>query len=92
MGQRTVWPTHFGRHLEVFLEERGVSTGQPAENSGMTLEHVADLIAGDCILTADVALLLGDSFETSPLLWLELQRCCCLNARGRSEADIAVMV
>lgn len=28
MGQRSVRPTHFGRHLEAFLEERGVGPSQ----------------------------------------------------------------
>lgn len=91
MRQQTVWPTHVGRHLEAFLEERGVSTGQFAGRSGITLGHVTDLIKGECILTADVALLLGEFFEMSPLFWLELQRQCCLEARDRSEAEVTVM-
>lgn len=92
MGQQAVWPTHFGRHLEALLEERDLSAGHFAEHCGMTHEQVTELIAGNCILTTDVALLLGVFFETSPLVWLELQRCCCLNARDRTGADMAVSV
>lgn len=91
MGQQVTRPTHLGRHLEALLEERGVGVGQLAESVHITREQVTDLIAGKCILTADVALLLGEYFQTSPLLWLELQRQCCLEARDRSEAAIAVM-
>lgn len=90
MGQH-MRPTLFGRHLEALLEERGVGVGQLAENIHVTREQVIDLIAGKRILTADVALLLGEYFQTSPLLWLELQRQCSLESRDRGEVAIAVM-
>lgn len=91
MGQRSVRPSHFGRHLEAFLEERGVGPSQLAQNSPITLTRVNDLMTGECILTADVALVLGEFFGTSPLVWLELQQQCCLEARDKSESGVGVM-
>lgn len=88
MGRQMIRPSQFGTHLEAFLEERGVGPSQLAGGSGITLAHVVDLITGDCILTADVALVLSEFFETSPLLWLELQRQCCLEAREEGELDV----
>ena len=73
----------FGERLVEHFRERGVTTKQVAQRSGLSETVVADLIAGGQILTADVAFALADTLELSPLVLLELQRESCLEARDR---------
>lgn len=76
----------FGDHLTELFRERGVKPGQVAERAGLSQVVMADLIAGRQILTADLAFVLADPLELSPLVLLELQRESCLEARDGSRA------
>ncbi len=90
MEQHDLLPSHFGGHLERFLAERGVSAEHLAEATNLPHDFLAQLLTGQQILTADVALLLADFFEVSPIFWLDLQRHYCLEAREGEQARVTV--
>lgn len=49
-----------------------------ARATGLSSDLIAELIAGQQILTADVALVLGEFLEVSPLTLLEVQSSYCM--------------
>ncbi len=83
VGQMSVTPTHFGRHLAKLLAERGSVTDQLVEATNLPMSLLADLIAGKQIITADVAFALGGFFGMSPLYWLNLQNSYYMELRNR---------
>jgi plasmid maintenance system antidote protein VapI len=78
MGQISVRPIHIGAYLLGLLKQRGSTADQLAEATGLSSELIAELIVGQQILTADVALVLGEVFEVSPLTLLEVQSNYCM--------------
>lgn len=85
MKQRSVTPLHVGGHLTRLIEERGTTADQLSKATGLTFDLITYLLAGEQILTADVAIALAEVFEMSPLIWLDLQRSYYLSARDMEE-------
>lgn len=83
MGQQSVGYYHVGEYLAQLLKERDATISQVAEATGLPQDVMACVVAGRQILTADIAFMLADVLELSPLVLLELQRRCCLDARDR---------
>jgi len=92
MGQQDVLPIQVGGHLARLLKERGATATYLAAATGLSEEHVSGLLDGRCIMTADVAFLLGDFFGVSPLFWLELQSRSCTETRDGKEMGAARLV
>jgi plasmid maintenance system antidote protein VapI len=90
MGQISVRPIHIGVYLSGLLKQRGSTADQLAEATGLSLGLIAELIAGQQILTADVALVLGEFFEVSPLTLLEVQSSYCIAVRAGKEVKTKV--
>jgi plasmid maintenance system antidote protein VapI len=84
MGQQNGLPNHFGGYLADLLEERDLGTDDLVRATNLSHEHVGQFLTGQGILTADVALLLGDFFEVSPLYLLDLQIRCCIGVRDEN--------
>ena len=59
--------------LEEFMKPYGLTQSRLAQDLGINLARVHDIIHGRRSITADVALRLAKYFETSPELWLGLQ-------------------
>ncbi len=85
MGQQNNLPPHVGRYLAGLVEARRVTSDQLAEATGISRDLITQLLAGEQILTGDVAFRLADFFGTSPLVWLDLQRNYYLEARDVEE-------
>lgn len=67
-------PTHPGEVLlEDFLKPRNLTQSQVAEDLGIPLNRLNELIRGKRGVTADTALRLARRFKTSPLFWMNLQ-------------------
>jgi plasmid maintenance system antidote protein VapI len=90
MGQISVRPIHIGAYLSGLLKQRGSTADQLAEATGLSSALIAELIVGQQILTADVALVLGEFFEVSPLILLEVQSSYCIAARAGKEVKTKV--
>ncbi len=82
--------SHVGEYLVQLLEERGTTIGEVAKVTGLSPGILACLVAGRQILTADVAFALADALELSPLGLIEVQRCCCLDARDREARKLTL--
>lgn len=81
MGQKSITPLHVGEYLAELIKERRVTSNQLAKAINLSQNLITCLLTGEQILTADVAIVLGDFFGTSPLFWLDLQRSHYLAAR-----------
>ncbi len=91
MGKISVRPIHIGAYLLELLEQRDSTADQLAEATGLSSELIADLIVSEQILTADVALVLGEFFEVSPLTLLEVQSSYCIAARADKEVKTKML-
>jgi addiction module HigA family antidote len=68
-------PIHPGEILkEMYLNPIGINITQLAENIGVTRKTVSQLINGHMGISAEMAIRLGKTFDTTPELWLNLQR------------------
>ena len=68
-------PIHPGEILkEMYLSPMGINITQLAENIGVTSKKVSQLINGHMGINAEMAIRLGKAFDTTPILWLNLQR------------------
>lgn len=86
MGQISISAIHVGAYVSRLLRKWGSTAEQLAEATDLPPSLITELIAGQQILTADVALSLGAFFEVSPLLLLEVQASYCIPARAAGEA------
>ena len=59
---------------EFFVEPRGMSTAELADNLGKSPEYTRSLLQGQCDISPIVAYYLAYTFETSKEYWLNLQR------------------
>jgi addiction module HigA family antidote len=59
--------------LEEYLQPLGWSAADFARRSGLTLEQVEGVIAGQLEVTPDVALAIARVFDTSTQLWVNMQ-------------------
>lgn len=90
MGQQNNLPPHVGRYVAGLIEARCVTSDQLAEATGIFHGLIMQLLAGEQILTGDVAFRLADFFGTSPLVWLDLQRSYYLEARDAEGVSVLV--
>lgn len=68
-------PIHPGEILrEIYLNPIGINITQLAKNIGVTRNTVSQLVKGHLGIKAEMAIRLGKSFNTTPELWLNLQR------------------
>ncbi len=68
-------PIHPGEILrEMYLDPLEISITALAENLGVGRKTVSQLINGHMGVSAEMALRLGKAFNTTPELWLNMQR------------------
>ena len=58
---------------EEFLEPMGITPEQLAQDIGITLIRIEELLHGKGKITANIALRLGRYFDIAPQFWLNLQ-------------------
>ena len=67
-------PTHPGEILaEEFLKPMGISQTKLAAHLGWSQAKVNEIVNGKRGVTAETALALADTFETSPEFWINLK-------------------
>lgn len=67
-------PTHPGEILaEEYLKPLGLTQAALANHLGVSVQRVSELVRGKRSMTAEIAWLLSEAFETSPQFWLNLQ-------------------
>ena len=75
-----------------FLEPLELTASRLAEDTGLSVRHVSELVEGQAPITLDIAQRLSRYFRTTPQLWLNLQRAYDLEELQRgsqSHAEIA---
>lgn len=86
-------PVHPGEILREELEELGMSAKAIARELGVPQNRISDILRGRRGITADTALRLARYFNTTPLLWLNLQKAYELRkAELQAGKDIAKQV
>jgi addiction module HigA family antidote len=88
MGQISVRPIHIGAYVSGLIRQQGSTAEQLAKATGLSSDLIADLIVGQQILTADMALALGDFFEVSPLVFLKVQASYCMCRENSHSAKV----
>lgn len=74
MADEKLKPIHPGEVLrEEFLEPFDISAESLAENIGMNVQNLREIVSEHQTVTADVALRLAKYFGTSAQFWLGLQ-------------------
>jgi len=75
MRQRTRPPTHPGGILKrQYLEPLGIGVSQAALALGVTRKTLSKILNERGAITSEMALRLARAFNTTPELWLNLQR------------------
>ena len=75
MLQQKMPPVHAGKILkEMYLEPLGIGITELAANLGVARKTVSQLVNGHMGVSAEMALRLGKAFNTTPELWLNMQR------------------
>jgi antitoxin HigA-1 len=75
MQQQKMPPVHPGEILkEMYLDPTGISITALADNLGVARKTVSQLVNGHMGVSAEMALRLGKAFNTTPELWLNIQR------------------
>jgi antitoxin HigA-1 len=72
--------------LEEFLKPLGMTQLALAEKMGVPVQRVNTLVNGKRGITAETAVLLARTFDTSPEFWMNLQTSCDLWAAQRKLA------
>ena len=68
-------PVHPGEILkEMYLDPLKVNITQLAENLGVARKTISQLVNGHMGVSAEMALRLAKAFDTTPELWLNMQR------------------
>lgn len=68
-------PVHPGEILrEMYLDPLGISITDLADNLGVARKTVSQLVNSHMGVSAEMALRLGKAFNTTPELWLNMQR------------------
>ena len=74
MLQQKMPPIHPGEILiEMYLDPLGITITGLANNLGVARKTVSQLINGHMGVSAEMAIRLGKSFNTTPELWLNMQ-------------------
>ncbi len=75
MLKQAMPPVHPGEIIkEMYLDPLAVTITQLAENLGVTRKTISQLVNGHMGISAEMALRLAKAFDTSPELWLNMQR------------------
>jgi antitoxin HigA-1 len=75
MGTKKRFPSHPGSILKLhYLEPTGISVTELAKELRLSRKTVSKILNGRGGVTTDVALRLSRAFDTTPELWLNLQR------------------
>jgi addiction module HigA family antidote len=75
MLKKGMKPTHPGLVLKtIYLEPLGISQSEAADNLGVTRKTLSMLLNGHQGISAEMALRLGKAFNTTPELWMNMQR------------------
>src|SRR5258708_35065977 len=75
MLQQKMPPVHPGEILkEMYLGPLGISITALADNLGVARKTVSHLVNGHMGVSAEMALRLGKALNTTPELWLNMQR------------------
>ena len=86
-------PVHPGEILREVLEELGMSAKAIARELGVPQNRISDILRGRRGITADTALRLARYLNTTPQVWLNLQKAYELRvAELESGKDIAKQV
>ena len=86
-------PVHPGEILREELEELGMSAKAIARELGVPQNRISDILRGRRGITADTALRLARYLNTTPQVWLNLQKAYELRvAELESGKDIAKQV
>ncbi|WP_210420700.1 HigA family addiction module antitoxin [Chitinophaga sp. XS-30] len=75
MLKRGMKPTHPGRILKnLYMEPLGLSGGDAADNLGITRKTLSMLLNEHQGISAEMAWRLAKAFDTTPELWMNMQR------------------
>ena len=77
-------PIHPGEFLKETLDELGTSQAEFARAIGVAPMRVSHVVKGTRPVTAELALLFGRAFGTSPQYWLNLQAAYDLKTAERT--------
>ena len=93
MIKNSIRPVHPGEILREELEELGMSAKAIARELGVPQNRISDILRGRRGITADTALRLARYLNTTPQVWLNLQKAYELRvAELESGKDIAKRV
>ncbi len=93
MSKNGMRPVHPGEILHEELEELGMSAKAIAAELGVPQNRISDILRGRRGITADTALRLARYLNTTPQLWLNLQKAYELRmAELEAGKDIAKQV
>ena len=93
MIKNSMRPVHPGEILREELEEMGMSAKAIARELGVPQNRISDILRGRRGITADTALRLARYLNTTPQVWLNLQKAYELRvAELESGKDIAKRV
>ena len=75
MLKRGMKPTHPGRVLKnLYMEPLQLNNGAAADNLGITRKTLSMLLNEHQGISAEMALRLAKAFDTTPELWMNMQR------------------
>ena len=74
MSENKMRPVHPGEILREEMEELGMSAKAIARELGVPQNRISDILRGRRGITADTALRLARYLNTTPQLWLNLQK------------------
>ena len=93
MSENKMRPVHPGEILREEMEELGMSAKAIARELGVPQNRISDILRGRRGITADTALRLARYFNTTPQVWLNLQKAFELRvAELEAGKDIAKQV
>ena len=93
MSENKMRPVHPGEILREEMEELGMSAKAIARELGVPQNRISDILRGRRGITADTALRLARYLNTTPQLWLNLQKAYELRvAELEAGKDIAKQV
>jgi addiction module HigA family antidote len=79
MREKKRMPAHPGGILKrLYLDALSISNSQLAETLGVSRKTISKIVNGRGAITPDMALRLSRAFNTTPDLWLDLQKNCDL--------------
>ena len=66
--------THPGKHLREFIEDYGLTQYRLAKDLGIQQTRIMEIVKGRRAISADTALRLARYFDTTPQMWINLQK------------------